>query len=614
MDTLHSAARLRRKSLVLGLGAALALAGGPLTGAVEPGPAGAFAGGRAFGLPAPAASPSWRERVRTRGAAEPARGVLVSVTNCNDSGPGSLRDAIDSAPEAALVDLSALACSTITLATGEIEVPQKRLSIQGPGRDALTIDAGGAGRAFYMRQKYDSGDPAAIWLGDLTIANGHSPTAGGCISALGTVHLEDVRIRDCKAENPTDVASGGAIFAFGHVRMTDSIVTGNTASGANGANGGAIMSAKYAELMDTTIEGNVASSASGMAYGGAIDAGGVYMIGGHIRHNTARASDGIAFGGGIATRGATDTGGSPVFAYMVYSSLVGNLAEGSTGAYGGGIQGGSATGTDPAFANVLFYAGTISGNRATSACASCDVAGGGMNVVGIGQLGFSTVRDNVAELTAPSAGTASGGGLANAPQLAVPIGGLQLFRSTISGNRATSATGRAAGGGVAGSNYGVYLELSTIAANRASLAGGGLHMAVPGTTRWLSGMIVAGNQAPLGADIGAQVAVTFSGQSNIVMNPDPIVTLPADTLTTDPKLLPLANYGGPTATHALAACSPAIDAIPVGPLALTGGLDSDQRLAPYLAVYGPGMDIGAFEVQPDADLVFRDFFEASPCP
>jgi hypothetical protein len=552
--------------------------------------------------------------VRARGAAEPTRGVLVSVTNCDDSGPGSLRDAIGSAPEGAVVDLTALACSTITLATGEIEVPQKRLFIQGPGRDALTIDAGGAGRAFYMRQKYDSADPAAIGLGSLTIANGHSATPGGCISSLGALEFDNVHIRDCSVENPTGTASGGGIFAFGHVRMANSIVTGNTASGASGASGGAITSAKYAELMATTLEGNIASSASGAAYGGAIDAAGVYMIGGRIHHNTARASDGIARGGGIATRGNTDTSEAPGVAYVVYSSLVGNLAEGSAGAYGGAMQGGSATGPDPALANMLVFGSTISGNRVTSACASCDVAGGGLNVVGISQLAYSTVRDNVAELSSPSSGTASGGGLANAPQLATPTGGLQITRSTVSGNQAISATGRAAGGGVAGSNYGVHLELSTIADNRASVAGGGVHLAGAVPVARLLGMIVATNQAPLGGDIGAQVAVTFTGEFNLVMNPDPIATLPADTLAADPKLLPLANYGGPTATHALAGCSPAIDAIPVAPRDLTGGPANDQRLAPYLALYGPGMDIGSFEVQPDADLVFRDFFEASPCP
>jgi hypothetical protein len=37
------------------------------------------------------------------------------VQNCNDSGPGSLRDAYHDAPQQALVDLGALACSTITL-------------------------------------------------------------------------------------------------------------------------------------------------------------------------------------------------------------------------------------------------------------------------------------------------------------------------------------------------------------------------------------------------------------------------------------------------------------------------------------------------------------------
>src|SRR5512144_262636 len=39
----------------------------------------------------------------------------LQVMNCNDSGPGSLRDAITAAASGATIDLSQLACSTITL-------------------------------------------------------------------------------------------------------------------------------------------------------------------------------------------------------------------------------------------------------------------------------------------------------------------------------------------------------------------------------------------------------------------------------------------------------------------------------------------------------------------
>ena len=85
--------------------------------------------------------------------------------------------------------------------------------------------------------------------------------------------------------------------------------------------------------------------------------------------------------------------------------------------------------------------------------------------------------------------------------------------------------------------------------------------------------------------------------------------MPPDTIDADPLLAPLAANGGPTATHALAACSPARDA---GSNA--AGAATDQRLDGYLRTYGAVADIGAFEWQPDADRLFADGFEPSGCP
>ena len=47
-----------------------------------------------------------------------------TVSNCNDSGAGSLRNAIAGALSGDTIDLSRLGCSRITLTSGEIAVPQ----------------------------------------------------------------------------------------------------------------------------------------------------------------------------------------------------------------------------------------------------------------------------------------------------------------------------------------------------------------------------------------------------------------------------------------------------------------------------------------------------------
>ncbi|HEY6985839.1 MAG TPA: choice-of-anchor Q domain-containing protein, partial [Rhodanobacteraceae bacterium] len=83
------------------------------------------------------------------------------------------------------------------------------------------------------------------------------------------------------------------------------------------------------------------------------------------------------------------------------------------------------------------------------------------------------------------------------------------------------------------------------------------------------------------------------------------MVMPADTLTDDPLLLPLADNGGPTLTHALDPASIAID---------TGSnpdnLDNDQRGPGYPRMTGAAPDIGAYEMPaPIVDRIFSSGFD-----
>jgi hypothetical protein len=75
-------------------------------------------------------------------------------------------------------------------------------------------------------------------------------------------------------------------------------------------------------------------------------------------------------------------------------------------------------------------------------------------------------------------------------------------------------------------------------------------------------------------------------------------------LNCDPKLGPLGNNGGPTATHGLLTGSCAVDAGLTSPTVST-----DQR--GDLRKVGTASDIGAFEKQEpgDPDLIFADGFD-----
>jgi len=100
----------------------------------------------------------------------------------------------------------------------------------------------------------------------------------------------------------------------------------------------------------------------------------------------------------------------------------------------------------------------------------------------------------------------------------------------------------------------------------------------------------------------------FLGSNNIVGGSIP-GQAPTGTVDCDPKLGPLANWGGPTSTLPLLAGSCAINAGPIDPL--PNGISTDQRgLARGV---NNTADIGAFEKQGDndPDLIFDGGFDTS---
>ena len=128
-------------------------------------------------------------------AAPPAVRGSIPVTNCDDSGPGSLRDAYFNATDEDVIDLSNVGCSTITLTTGALtnSPSADNVTLLGPGKYDLTIDGGNANRVLVH-----NGDGALNLVG-LTIANGSyvGPYGGGCIYSYGQVSIQYASITNC---------------------------------------------------------------------------------------------------------------------------------------------------------------------------------------------------------------------------------------------------------------------------------------------------------------------------------------------------------------------------------------------------------------------------------
>ena len=274
--------------------------------------------------------------------------------------------------------------------------------------------------------------------------------------------------------------------------------------------------------------------------------------------NCVASGEGV-YGGGVLAHSVT----------LYTSTLSGNLALGAhpntfTAAYGGGAM--------AYFGTITLYDSSVTGNRSahdlTDTHGSYCTGGGVFSDLG-GYALRSTISGNY------SYGT--GGGFA-------AHGGVFLTDSTISGNTAKFK----AGGGLFVRANGASLQFNnnTVAFNSAT-AGGGIYVGGSSRAVLMQSTIVANNVA---ADFAASNPLAISGTNNLMPTTGAGVVSPADTVQANPQLLPLADNGGPTLTHALAPASPARDAG-----ANPAGLTTDQRGHPR--VFGAATDIGAVEME-----------------
>jgi len=188
------------------------------------------------------------------------------VANCNDSGAGSLRDAVTNAVDGETIDVSQLGCSRISLTTGSLVTAAESFTVIGPGTAGLTIDGaynGGENLFFHL-------GGGTLDIEGVTLANGvkyrsDGAALGGCVYSNGSVTLNNAALVGCEAQSAGvgNVALGGAVYAFQNLLMIDSVISGGLAAsdGAKARGGGAYVKgsliAKY-----STVADNAARSAN----------------------------------------------------------------------------------------------------------------------------------------------------------------------------------------------------------------------------------------------------------------------------------------------------------------------------------------------------------------
>src|SRR5262245_24680502 len=234
------------------------------------------------------------------------------VVNSNDSGAGSLRQAILDACDGCTITLANTVLSPIIL-SAELAI-DKNLTIQGPAASLLTISGNHSVRLFNIGSVTRAID---VTHSRLTLTNGKAPlvdgqTIGGCIfnNSTETLTITSVTVSNSTAQGGIGLGGGGILNNnTGTVDITNSTISGN--SSFDGFGSGITNNVTgTVNITNSTISGNSAGDGIGGAY---LGAGTLNVTGSTISGNTAR------LGGGVCL---LNTGTSNV----VNSTISGNTA------------------------------------------------------------------------------------------------------------------------------------------------------------------------------------------------------------------------------------------------------------------------------------------------
>ncbi|PLX00305.1 MAG: hypothetical protein C0593_01205 [Marinilabiliales bacterium] len=182
----------------------------------------------------------------------------IIVTNTDDSGTGSLRQAVLDAAPGDTISFSV--SGTITLTSGEVTL-DKDLFILGPGSELLTINGNNASSIF--ANEFSFSEKPVLHINDLSFAYAYSPDGFG---ALG-LYSDTLSIKGCNFSN-SEAKFGGGVYFHGDYFLLDSCQFDNNQCINTG---GAI----YIEYSNTaTVSNSSFSSNNSSTNGGAV---GVYL-------------------------------------------------------------------------------------------------------------------------------------------------------------------------------------------------------------------------------------------------------------------------------------------------------------------------------------------------
>lgn len=196
----------------------------------------------------------------------------LTVTNNLDSGAGSLRADIAAAQSGdTIVFAPNLNGQTITLTSGELYI-NKNLTIQGPGAGQLTVSGGNTSRVFFVIANNVSLSGLTITQGNANLGPFSGYGGGGILDFSSRQGM--LTISDCVLSDNLATHGGGiANVQGGSLKIVNSTLSGNSASGIGGEGGGiyslAPTLAGTVAIENCTLSDNFAGHAGGGIWTGA---------------------------------------------------------------------------------------------------------------------------------------------------------------------------------------------------------------------------------------------------------------------------------------------------------------------------------------------------------
>jgi hypothetical protein len=288
----------------------------------------------------------------------------ITVVNTNDTGPGSLRQALVAANDGDTIKFdSSLKRKKITLTSGQLNV-DKNVTVSGLGSNNLAVNGNGQSRVFYINPSktvtidgltvvngysdYGSGiynDHAKLTVSNSTVSSNSAESGGGIVN-FGLGGDATLKMSNCTVSS-NSAESGAGIVNFGRggtatLKMNNCTVSGNSANDGGGISNSGFHGGATATITNCTISGNFGGGISNTGY-----EGGATLT---ITNSTVSGNSGGGIGNG---------GGPGTFIVTINNSTIsGNSAAGE----GGGISNGASVGGT---SGVTVSNSTLSGNSAT---------------------------------------------------------------------------------------------------------------------------------------------------------------------------------------------------------------------------------------------------------